>query len=118
MKKSDLKSGAIVELRNKIKLMLLLNANNFGNKDDIFVDLRTGDFTRLSNYDEDMKNICIADFDIMKVSQPHYVGDNFRNHIFHDGDEWDWIRDEEVIMTISEIEEKLGIRNLKIKKED
>ena len=33
-------------------------------------------------------------------------------------DDWTWIREEETVMTISEIEEKLGISNLKIKKED
>lgn len=35
-----------------------------------------------------------------------------------DEDDWTWVREEETVMTISEIEEKLSISNLKIKKED
>ena len=47
------------------------------------------------------------------------VGDNIRRHILKQNEnDWTWIREEETVMTISEIEEKLGISNLKIKKED
>lgn len=58
------------------------------------------------------------DFDIMKVSQEKYIGDTFKDHIIKDTNNWTWERQEEVVMTISEIEEKLGISNLKIKEED
>lgn len=55
----------------------------------------------------------------MKVCQHNYAGNNIRSHVLKQGeDDWTWIRKEETVMTISEIEEKLGISNLKIKIED
>lgn len=119
MKKSDLKNGAIVELRNGDKCILLFNCCNYGDKDDLFISLDDGGYLQLSNYNENLKECSDRDFDIMKVCQHEYVGDNICNHILkQDEDDWTWIRGKETVMTISEIEEKLGISNLKIKKED
>ena len=106
MKKSDLENGAIVELRNGDKYILLFNCCKYGNKED-------------SNYNENLKDCDDNDYDIMKLCQHSYVGDNIHCHILkRNEDDWTWIRGEETVMTISEIEEKLGISNLKIKKED
>lgn len=119
MKKSDLENGAIVELRNGKKYILLFNCCTFGNKEDLFISLNNGCYLQLSDYNEDLKNCDDNDYDIMKVCQNKYVGSNIRNHISKQNeDNWTWIREEETVMTISEIEEKLGISNLKIKKED
>lgn len=119
MKKSDLKNGAVVELRNGDKYILLLNTYYCNEKDDYLISLRNGGYIEFDDYD---KNLESKDgekkYDIMKVCQNEYVGDNFRNHVINDRDKWTWKRQEEVVMTISEIEEKLGINGLKIKKED
>ena len=119
MKKSDLKNGAIVELRNGDKYILLFNCCKYGNKEDLFISLDDGCYLKLSNYNENLKDCDDNDYDIMKLCQHSYVGDNIYCHILkRNEDDWTWIRGEETVMTISEIEEKLGISNLKIKKED
>ena len=119
MKKSDLKNGAVVELRNGDKYILLLNTYCCDEKDDYFISLRNGGYLEFDDYDENLESEDgEKEYDIMKVCQNAYVGDNFRNHVINDRDKWTWKRQEEVVMTISEIEEKLGINGLKIKKED
>lgn len=119
MKKSDLKNGAIVELRNGDKYILLFDCCDGRDRDDLFISLNGGRFLCLSYYDESLKDHDDEYFDIMKVCQCEYVGDNIISHILKQNeDNWTWIREEETVMTISEIEEKLGISNLKIKKED
>lgn len=119
MKKSDLKNGAIVETRNGNKYILLFNCCNRGDREDLFISLNSGGYLNFSHYNENLKCCSDKDFDIMKVCQNDYVGDNIRSHILkRNEDDWTWIREEETVMTISEIEEKLGISNLKIKKED
>nr|DAZ26669.1 MAG TPA: hypothetical protein [Caudoviricetes sp.] len=119
MKKSDLENGAIVELRNGDKFILLFNCCTFGNKEDIFISLDDGRYLYFSNYNENLNDCSDKKFDIMKVCQHNYVGNNIRSHVLKQGeDDWTWVREEETVMAISEIEEKLGISNLKIKKED
>lgn len=118
MKKSDLKSGAIVETRNGNKYILLLNTKYYDEIEDLLVNLAEGTNMSYSKYDDDLTASFELD-DIMKVCQHEYVGDNIRNHILkRNENDWTWIREEETVMTISETEEKLGISNLKIKKED
>lgn len=119
MKKSDLENGAIVEIRNGDKYILLFNCCKYGDKEDLFISLNNGGYLNFSNYNENLNDCDDKDYDIMKVCQNNYVGNNIRSHILkQDKDDWTWIREEETVMTISEIEEKLGISNLKIKKED
>lgn len=122
MKKSDLKNGAIVETREKSKCILLKDTNVSGEMESLLIDIKNGDYLEFDNYNEDLTNCNNSYFDIMKVSQREYIGDTFRNHILKTNeDNWTWEREEkeeEIVMTISEIEEKLGIKGLKIKKED
>lgn len=85
----------------------------------MFISLNEGGYLEFSSYDENLKDCDDEYFDIMKVCQCEYVGDNIISHILKQNeDNWTWIREEETVMTISEIEEKLGISNLKIKKDD
>lgn len=119
MRKSDLENGAIVELRNGKKYILLFNCLFFDNQEDLFISLNHSGYLNFSNYNENLKNCYNKGFDIMKVCQNKYVGDNICSHILKQNEnDWIWVREEETVMTISEIEEKLGISNLKIKKED
>ena len=119
MRKRDLKNGAIVETRNGDKFILLFNCCNFGDREDLFISLENGEYLNFDGYSKKLKNCSDENYDIMKVCQNDYVGDNIRSHILKQNeDDWTWIREEETVMTISEIEEKLGISNLKIKKED
>lgn len=118
MKKSDLKSGAIVETREGNKYILLLNTKSYDNGKAILVNLENGCYLPYLGYNDDLTKSHKLD-DIMKICQHEYVGDNICSHILKQNeDDWTWIREEETVMTISEIEEKLGISNLKIKKED
>lgn len=127
MKKSDLRNGAILEIRHGDKYILLFDCNYPRGKNDLLISLNDGCWLNFSNYDEDLKDCTMSYFDIMKVAQSDYVGDDIINHIINHNDEWTWVRDKdedesdnesETVMTISEIEEKLGISNLKIKKEE
>lgn len=119
MRKSDLENGAIVEIRNGDKYILLFNCCKYGNKEDLFISLNNGGYLNFSNYNENLNDCDDKDYDIMKVCQNAYVGNNIRSHVLKQGeDDWTWVREEETVMTISEIEKKLGISNLKIKKED
>lgn len=117
IKKSDLKTGAIVELINGDKYMLFLDVENSYTK-NMLVSLKDGGYLSLDDYNDDLKDRDNSKYDIVKICQNDYVGDNFRDHVIKNTDNWTWERQEEVVMTISEIEEKLGISNLKIKKED
>lgn len=125
MKKSDLKNGAIVETREGSKYILLLDAIGFGKVKSMFIELETGNYLDFDDYENDLTyhNERYSEFDIMKVCQNDYVGDNIKLHILKRSQicgakHWTWERQEKVVMTISEIEEKLGIKGLKIKKED
>lgn len=119
MKKSDLKNGAIVETKDGDKQILLKNCYVYEDEVDVLISLSNGEYLDLSYYDEDLIHYYDSCFDIMKVCQNDYVGDNIRSHVLkQDEDDWTWDREEETVMTISEIEEKLGISNLKVKKED
>lgn len=121
MKKSDLKNGAIVETRDGDINILLFDSyvDEYDSTESLLVSLKCGSYLLFSEYDEDLKFCDNSDFDIMKVAQSEYVGDDIINHVLkRNENDWTWIREEETVMTISEIEEKLGISNLKIKKED
>lgn len=122
MKKSDLKNGAIVEIRNGEKYILLFNCCNDGYTEDLFISLNDGRYLNFSNYNKNLNDCSNKKFDIMKVCQHDYVGNNIRSHVLKQNEnDWTWTRngeEEETVMTISEIEEKLGISNLKIKKEE
>ena len=117
MKRSDLRNGSIVELRKGDKYMLFLDVENSSTK-NMLVSLKDGGFLNLDDYNDDLKDRDNRKYDIVKICQNDYIGNNFRDHVINDTDNWTWVRKEEVVMTISEIEKKLGIENLKIKKED
>lgn len=96
MKKNDLKNGAIVELRNGNKYILLFDCNYFRGKDDLLISLNDGCCSKLSYYDEDLRDCDDSNLDIMKVAQSEYVGDDIRNHVLkRNENDWTWIRDEE-----------------------
>lgn len=111
MKKSDLKNGAIVEVRYGFQYILI---------DNKLINIKSRGFLNFDNYNENLLDCDDRDFDIIKVCQEENIIDTFCEHIIRENDNyWTWERqEEEVVMTISEIEEKLGISNLKIKKED
>ena len=119
MKKNDLKNGAIVETRDGDKLILLFACSYYDKSDNSLISLTDGTWLSFAMYNDDLTHCAESDFDIMKVAQSEYVGNDIRNHVLkRNENDWTWVRGKETVMTISEIEEKLGISNLKIKKED
>lgn len=56
MKKSDLENGAIVELRNGDKFILLFNCCNYGDREDLFISLDDGKYVKFGNYDENLND--------------------------------------------------------------
>ena len=96
MKKSDLRNGAIVETRDGDKSILLFDCI-YCNKSDIsLISLTNGTWLSFSMYNDDLTYCYDSDFDIIKVAQSEYVGDDIRNHVLkRNENDWTWIRDEE-----------------------
>ena len=115
MKKQELKTGMLVETRiGNFGLVMLDTPNG---------DIIAGDGTNycrewysLENMNDDLtnKNVTVTESDVVRVYGMGYnieaasFSTKFRLLL--------WERQEEVVMTIEEIEKKLGITNLKIKK--
>ena len=115
MKKSDLKTGMVVETAAGEKYLVMLNPDCKG-RDLISFE---GGWMDLDSYDKNLKVICgKTRFDINKV---YTLGMSIASlFLQHDIPKYDliWERKENPVeMTIEEIEKKLGIKNLKIVKE-
>lgn len=109
MKKSDLRSGDIVETREGSKYMVLLKTRGYeyGN---ILINLETGGYLKLDVLSEDMTGYRKL-FDVMKVYYSEYVGDTFRKLGIIKNfnlEEWTWERNEEIL----DKEEKRYLKNV------
>ena len=93
MTKNDLKNGSIVELRNGDKFIFLRNIKNDFFK-DCLISLESGCYINFDDYNNDLKDNINRKYDIVKVCQNDYVGDNFRDHIINNTQNWTWIRKE------------------------
>ncbi len=73
-KKSDLKTGMIVEMRNGSKFTVMLDTvMTYGDAKDIFVSMEEDyDWTCFERYTGDLKNRSYREFDIVKVYQPSH----------------------------------------------
>lgn len=107
MTKKDLRTGHIVTLRNGGQFMVFKNYHSQYNEPvDCIVSFH-GTWTELKNYEEDLKNHCFHDLDIVKVSlisHPH--------NTFCDNRQLTtiWDREEPKQMTVAEIEAILGYK--------
>ena len=117
MKKSDLKSGMIVEFRNGIQDIVMLNPECEGRE---LISLEGGSL-RLDDYNEDLtyRIASNANWDIVKI---YSLGSSISHILLNkektlSNKKLIWERTEPIEMTIAEIEAKLGIKNLKIIKE-
>lgn len=75
MKKSSLKTGMIVEYRNKEKRLVLLDDFMRG---DILVNKDT--FILLQEFNEDLKSIYKSEYDIVKIYKRKNYQINFEDH--------------------------------------
>ena len=120
-KKSDLKSGDIVELRNGDRYILIKNArhNQYDTPTDIFMNINKFGSMPLSWYNDSLLNSNgDKSYDIMKISDGFYIPNIFRTHpsgtlVVPD---WTWEREETEEMTLGEVCKELG-RDIKIVKE-
>lgn len=97
MKKQDLVTGMIVEHRNGSKGIVLKEARIFGgNLVDLIINLDNGNFIRINYLNENLTLDNDHEWDIMKVCDREYAGDNIRAHILEDTDVWAWEREEEL----------------------
>ena len=72
MRKADLKTGHLVVLRCGAELVVFLKVTTNNNEmvtEDVIVNGHRNLWSRLSNYDDDLKNIHFRESDIMKVYQ-------------------------------------------------
>ena len=118
MKKSDLKTGMVVETARGEKYLVMLNPDCEG-RDLISFDRG---YMPLSKYENDLTYINEPEWDIVKVytlgTSIYYILATNANHNRKLVYNLIWERKENPVeMTIEEIEKKLGIKNLKIVKE-
>ena len=107
MKKSELKSGMVVESRNGNRYVLI----------EIFGELtlvRDGGWNYIDNYNEDLNN-SIHDLDIVNVYDGIRAG--FEEITNVSGSRLLWSRYEKKKMTVSQIEKQLGYE-IEIVRED
>lgn len=118
MKKSDLRSGDIVELRNGEKYIVLLNSYINGIQTmDVILNLHDMLDSPLSEYCDNLEHRYNSNYDITKVCHEKNISKNFGYHVKNSRPEhWTWERDEKKEMTISEIEKELGYE-IKVVKE-
>ncbi len=124
MKKSDLRSGTIVQTRDGTKFIVLLNCWDYGLENDLIIDFLNGCYLRLSDYNESLfykNHQFVGAFDIIRVCNLAYTGDNIFKHITQKKDVWTWERKTETKSqyeeyTIEQLEKLLG-KNIKIKGE-
>lgn len=118
MKKSDLKTGMVVEMRNREKYLVMLNPDC----EDRDLISFSGGFMPLCEFGDDLAaNDGDTEWDIVKVYRTGanvcYIVSNTGIAMKHA--QLLWERTEKTVeMTIAEIEEKLGVKNLKIIKGD
>lgn len=112
-KKSDLKNGDIVELRNGERYVYIEKYNDrfiySTDSDEVIVNLKDGEYSRLGNYDDDLryKGRGNCEYDIMKILD---MSEFYRKQ------KWTWEREKTEEMTLEEVCKELG-RDIKIVKE-
>ena len=107
--KADLEDGMIMELRDGRYYMYFKKFNR---------GVRYEGFIPIDDYNDDLtyNNSPFSIYDIVAVYSPETLTTlDFASQVKYSN--LIWKRSEEVVMTISEIEKKLGITNLKIVKE-
>lgn len=121
LKKSDLKSGDMVELRNGQIYIFIKDAkrNQYDNPTDIFMGVNSYRCIPFSHYNDNLLNSKEGkSYDIMKMSDGFYISNIFRAYpsdTFKTPD-WVWEREETEEMTLEEVCKELG-RDIKIVKE-
>ena len=120
-KKSDLKSGDIVELRNGDRYILIKNArhNQYDTPTDVFMSINKFGSIPLSWYSDSLLNSNgDKSYDIMKISDSFYIPNIFRTHPSGTLVVPDWALEREKTeeMTLEEVCKELG-RDIKIVKE-
>jgi hypothetical protein len=112
-KKSDLKNGDIVELRNGERYVYIEKYKDWSiysiDNDEVIVNLKDGDYSRLADYNDDLryedrKN---CKYDIMRILDMSE---------FCRKPKWTWEREKTEEMTLEEVCQELG-RDVKIVKE-
>ena len=94
-RKDKLSNGCIVQLRNGDKCMYLENANNMCGKADVFIDINDSSWVSLESYDNQLKSkINATDYDVIKICNMNFVGDNIKKQIIVNTDEWTAVREE------------------------
>ena len=112
-KKSDLKSGDIVELRNGQRYVYIEKYNDrsiyITDSDEVIVNLKDGEYSRLANYDDDLryKGRGNCEYDIMKILD---MSEFYRKQ------KGTWEREKTEEMTLEEVCKELG-KDIKIVKE-
>ena len=98
MKKSDLKTGYLLETRNKTKLTVMLDTE----KGDILLN-ECGTYYNINEISNDLFDISLRDYDIMKVYRPK------GKLVFFDVEEYEliWQRKEDKLDIINDIVDEL-----------
>lgn len=110
MKKSDLRTGMRVTLRNgKKRIVLLQFKHEYDKETDVIVDTQISSWNPLSSYDEDLKHRNYYDNDIVKIEVPEHVYVVFGTDSYHNY-KMIWERNDTKEMTVEEIQQALGYK--------
>ena len=109
MKKSDLKTGMIVTLRNGKQWMVYKNIQTQRNVDDVIVGIDGSDnWNLLYHYNEDLTNKGYPDLDIVKVEEVTHPYAFVRLDYDADKRKVLWKRKEKKRYTYAQLKEILG----------
>lgn len=112
-RKASLSNGCIVQTRDGYKYMILKDVRNgLNDYEDLLICLETGNYLLFNYYDDNLKDKNgDIDFDVVKICDMNYVGDNFKKHIIDKEEYWTAERKIDIKkMTKAEIEAELGYR--------
>lgn len=119
MKKEDLRTGMLLQNANGALFKVLIGTDSSNkdndNRGNIALSSSGYGWLYLSNFNEDLTDKRSKNNDIIAVYRPSR---NFQNIFTYDLDECDIVWERKVpptVMTIADLEKKLGITNLQIK---
>ena len=93
-KKSDLKTGTIVKLREGSVMMLMMNMMAHEGCTDLLVDFEDESHMEWYEYDEDLLYVGDSEYDIVDVYIPGFVGNTLNYISGEDVPRWQWTRAE------------------------
>lgn len=115
-RKDKLNNGCIVQLRTGDKYIYLVGAKINGLSGNMFINIKTGAWRSLEEYDDNLRHLDCFLFDILKFCNMDYVGENWIKHIIDNTDKWTAVREENEEECLKEIMEEIRVETEELMK--